>query len=45
VGALRKKFPLAYKGHWKTKLLARVHHAVTVDVPENPGAAKFFLAT
>ncbi len=41
--ALRKRNPTGYKKNPRTKLLASVHKAITVDVPENPLHPKFNL--
>lgn len=43
VVALQKRDPTGYQKHPKTKLLASVHKAITIDVPENPLHPKFNL--
>lgn len=43
VDNLRKIDPTGYKRNPRTKLLARVTNAITVDIPQNPLDAKFRL--
>ena len=40
---LKEKDPEGYKRHFKTKLLASLHQAVTMRVPNNPAHKEFVL--